>query len=55
MVLKLVALDLSDEEIRLFMGSNRDDYSRVVMSRIKNKAGLDQSIRKTFRKLNGSS
>lgn len=51
-VLKLVALDFTDEEIRVLMGAKREDYARGVMSRIKKRANFEGSIRKTFKKLN---
>ena len=52
--LKLVAMDFSDNQIRVLMGSTRMEYARVVLSRIKQKCGIDYSIRKTFRKLNAT-
>ena len=53
-ILKLVAMDFSDDQIRILMGSKRVEYARGVLSRIKRKYGIEYSIRKTFRKLNSA-
>ena len=51
-LLKLVALDFSDQEIQMLLGAASEDHVRVILSRIKRKIGWDYSIRKTFRRLN---
>ena len=54
MVLKMAAMDFSDEQIRILMGASTEDYARTVLSRIKNKNHMTISIRKTFRNLNNT-
>ena len=48
-VLKMVALDFSDNEIRVLLGKNSESYIRVCLKRIREKAGLGYNIRKAFR------